>query len=183
VPLAPPDLRDGTLALRPPRPDDAAWVTAACRDPESHRWLPALPSPYTAADARRWIAQTEAQWEAGRGAPFAIMTARGDEGLGSIELRLLEPGLGEVGYWVSPEARGRGVATGALRLVAGWAFGELEIERLQLTTHPDNAASQRVAERVGFRREGILRRWTVARDGRRDAVMFSLLAGEFLGES
>jgi RimJ/RimL family protein N-acetyltransferase len=70
------------------------------------------------------------------------------------------------------------VATAALRLVAGWAFQELGVERLQLTTHPDNAASQRVAAKAGFSREGTLRAWLVTRDGRRDAVMFSLLPGD-----
>jgi RimJ/RimL family protein N-acetyltransferase len=65
-----------------------------------------------------------------------------------------------------------------VRLLAGWAFRELRIDRLQLTTHPDNTASQRVAERAGFTREGVLRAYHPTSDGPRDAVMFSLLPGD-----
>jgi RimJ/RimL family protein N-acetyltransferase len=86
-----------------------------------------------------------------------------------------DPGLAEVGYWLCREARGRGAATTAVRLVAGWAFRELGVGRLNLQTAPENLASQRVAERAGFTREGVLRAWLPTADGRRDSVMFSLL--------
>jgi RimJ/RimL family protein N-acetyltransferase len=86
---------------------------------------------------------------------------------------------GHVGYWVVREARGRGVATEALRVLSRWALEELGLVRLELTTDPDNVASQRVAEKVGFRHEGILRAHLRHRDGRlRDSVMYSLLPGE-----
>ena len=61
---------------------------------------------------------------------------------------------GHIGYWVTPPARGRGICTRALRLLARWALDELELQRLELITDPDNLASQRVAEKVGFQREG-----------------------------
>jgi len=94
-----------------------------------------------------------------------------------IELHLFagDPGLAEVGYWLRREARGHGAATTAVRLVAAWAFGELGIRRLNLQTAPENLASQRVAGRAGFTREGVLRAWLPTPDGRRDSVMFSLL--------
>jgi RimJ/RimL family protein N-acetyltransferase len=66
-----------------------------------------------------------------------------------------------------------------VRLVARWAFDALGVQRLELTTAPDNVASQRVAERVGFTREGVLRGLVATEnDGRRDNVMFSLLADD-----
>lgn len=84
-----------------------------------------------------------------------------------------------VGYWVAAEARGRGVCTRALRLLSRHALEELELQRVDLVTDPDNVASQRVAEKVGFRREGVLRAHLRHPGGRiRDSVMFSLLPGE-----
>ncbi|MGH2884403.1 MAG: GNAT family N-acetyltransferase [Solirubrobacteraceae bacterium] len=83
-----------------------------------------------------------------------------------------------VGYWLSPSSRGRGVATHATRLMARWAFEGLGVARLELTCGPDNERSQRVAERCGFVREGLLRSHMPFKGGRRDTVMFSLLADE-----
>jgi len=72
--------------------------------------------------------------------------------LGTIELHLsaADRGSAEVGYWLRPQARGHGAATIALRLVSRWACEKLGIERLNLTTAPQNTASQRVADRAGF---------------------------------
>jgi RimJ/RimL family protein N-acetyltransferase len=72
-----------------------------------------------------------------------------------------------------------GICTHALRLLSHYAFVELGLQRVDLITDPENAASQRVAEKVGFRREGVLRAHLRHPDGRiRDSVMFSLLPGE-----
>jgi RimJ/RimL family protein N-acetyltransferase len=65
-----------------------------------------------------------------------------------------------------------------VRLLARWAFADLGIERLQLTCGPDNGASQRVTERAGFTREGVLRSHLPFKGQRRDTVVFSLLPGE-----
>jgi RimJ/RimL family protein N-acetyltransferase len=62
--------------------------------------------------------------------------------------------------------------------MARWAFSTLSIARLELTCGPDNGPSQRVAERCGFTREGVLRSHIPFKGGRRDTVIFSLLAGE-----
>jgi RimJ/RimL family protein N-acetyltransferase len=83
-----------------------------------------------------------------------------------------------VGCWLAPHARGRGIATRAVRLLARWAFDDLGIARLQITCGPDNLASQRVAERAGFTREGVLRSHYPFKGGRRDTVVFSLLPGD-----
>ncbi len=84
-----------------------------------------------------------------------------------------------LGYWVSATERGRGTCTRALRLLSRHALDELRLQRIELITDPDNVASQRVAEKVGFQREGVLRAHLRHPDGRiRDSVMFSLLPGE-----
>jgi len=82
----------------------------------------------------------------------------------------------EIGYWVVPEARRRGVGSRATRLLALWAIEHLGLERVELLAHPGNEASQRVAERAGFTREGTLRRYRRRHGVREDLVMFSLLA-------
>jgi RimJ/RimL family protein N-acetyltransferase len=90
--------------------------------------------------------------------------------------RPLVPAL--LGLGAAPEARGRGVATHAVRLLARWAFDDLGLARLALTCAPDNHASQRVAERCGFSREGVLRSHIPFKGGRRDTVVFGVLPGE-----
>jgi RimJ/RimL family protein N-acetyltransferase len=113
----------------------------------------------------------------GSAATFAISQTPDGAGLGTIGLHLApgDPGLAEVGYWLRRAARGHGAATVAVQLVSQWAFTDLGIKRLSLQTAPENVASQHVAERAGFTREGLLRGWMPTRDGRRDSVMFSLL--------
>ena len=86
----------------------------------------------------------------------------------------------EVGYWVKREARGRGAATRALRLLSRWGLEELGLARLQLRTDELNVPSTRVAELAGFTREGVLRssRYNVNQKRRVDFVMYSLLPDE-----
>jgi RimJ/RimL family protein N-acetyltransferase len=84
----------------------------------------------------------------------------------------------EVGYWLVPAARGRGVATQSVRMVARWAFEELGLVRLELLAHPDNVRSQAVAERSGFLREGRVRSYRRSPQGRSDMVLYSLLPGD-----
>jgi RimJ/RimL family protein N-acetyltransferase len=70
------------------------------------------------------------------------------------------------------------VATRALRLVSVWALDELGLQRISLLAEPENVPSQRVAEKAGFRREGVLRSFRELKGARRDYVMYSLLPGD-----
>ena len=110
-----------------------------------------------------------------------VITDRADgRAVGSIGLWLrdLAAGRAAVGYWVVPSARGRGAAGHALTAVAAWALTDLGIARVELFVEPDNVASVRTAERAGFVREGVLRRWQVIDGARRDMVVFSRLADD-----
>lgn len=183
--VEPPDppLSDGTIALRLWREEDVPAIAAACNgDEEISRWLDRIPQPYREEHARAWLRVCVEGWASGRSLPFAVVDAESGELLGSIHVHRLpeEDGVGEVGYWVARPARGRRVATRAVRLVARWALAEVGIARLQLRTDVDNAASQRVAERAGFRREGVLRscRFNPRRGRRVDFALYSLLPGE-----
>ena len=87
--------------------------------------------------------------------------------LGSVSLDLFaDRQAAEIGYWVKREARRRGVALGAARLVVDWAFAELGIERLELLTYPGNEASQALAVRLGFTRECLLRGFLAPEPGK-----------------
>jgi RimJ/RimL family protein N-acetyltransferase len=84
-----------------------------------------------------------------------------------------------VGYWVAPQARGRGVATAAVRLLSAAAFEQLDLIRLDLIVAVGNVASVRVAEKAGYTREGVMRSYLATKkNGRDDAVMFGLVRGD-----
>jgi RimJ/RimL family protein N-acetyltransferase/nitrite reductase/ring-hydroxylating ferredoxin subunit len=183
TPLQPPTppLSDGIVTLRPLRADDAPAITAACQDAAIQRWIPLIPFPYTQADARRFILMALQAWKDGTGYEFAITDATTDAWLGSIGVHVgSNPRRHAIGYLVAPEQRRSGLATRALRLATRWAFENLEMERLALWTLPGNVASQGVAEKGGFRYEGLIRNWETDRDERpRDAVMFSMTPEDF----
>ena len=163
--------------LRAWRIDDVPAVTAACQDPEIARWLSFVPEPYTEEDARFYVQDCIDALEDRK--PFAITDAETGAVIGSIDMRINRMQTGHVGYWMAAEARGRGLTTEALRALSRWAIEDLGLGRVELVTDPDNIASQRVAEKAGFQREGVLRSILLNRDGtRRDGVMFSLLPGE-----
>lgn len=151
------ELRDGDLVLRRPRPEDAEAIEAACRDPEIPRWT-LVPSPYSLADAEAFVAASAEEEAAGKSVSLLAVDAADGRLLGSFSIMELdgEPGFGEIGYWVAAEARGRGVATRAVRLLADWARGELGLTRIEILPHKDNLASRRVAERAGFTDTGEL---------------------------
>lgn len=183
--LPDPPLAAGGIVLRRLEPGDIPWITAACSDRELSRYIPAIPYPYAEADARAFIERAARAWAQGSAATFVISNGPDGTGLGTIGLHLAagDTGLAEVGYWLTRAARGRGAATIAVQLVSRWAFTVVGIDRLSLQTAPGNVASQRVAERAGFTREGLLRAWMPTPDGRRHSVMFSLLATDTTPET
>lgn len=170
-------LGDGELELRPWTMDDVPALVDACNDAEIRQWIPVIPQPYTEEDARAFVRGEVT----GIGQRQFAITEDGRV-VGSIGLGVNEMSRnGSIGYWCAPAARGQGLTTRALRVLSRFALGELKLERLELITDPDNHASQRVAEKVGFRREGVLRSHLLHPDGRRrDSVMFSLLPGELV---
>ena len=166
--IEPPTLRDGDLTLRPPLPGDAEAVTAACQDPAIQRWT-LVPSPYRREHAEAWLAAAPERARAGEA--VSLLAVEGDGRLaGSFSLMELDHdrGYGEIGYWVAPWARGRGVATRAVGLLHGWAVEQLGMRRLEILTHADNAASRRVAERCGYGATGEVR--ALPRDPDREAA-------------
>lgn len=171
-----PPLSDGAIRLRPWTLHDLSAVEQAGHDP----YVPAtttVPASYSEEAGRAWI---ERQWQRlsdGLGIVLCIADAPTDEPLGMIALwvRDMAQGRASFGYWVVPRARGRGAATTAVRLLGTWAFVTLNVARLEILVEPDNAASQRVAERAGFQREGLLRAYKEFHGRRLDLIMFARL--------
>jgi RimJ/RimL family protein N-acetyltransferase len=175
-----PPLADEVVLLRPWHEADVPGKLLAFSDPVMRRFSWRT-TPYTEADARGDLAEQEEARLRGEELNFALV-APGDQAavLGGCSLSdvRLDQGSAAIGYWLASEGRGRGVATHAVRLLARWAFAGLGLARLELTSGPDNEASQRVAKRCGFVREGLLRSHVPFKGARRDSVIYGLIPGE-----
>lgn len=177
-----PRLTDGAVVLRPWQPDDMPFVVRACQDPLIARYSPAIPFPYSDADALAWFESQEPARLTGRHLDLAVVHAESGQPLGAVSIGNIDTMMltASIGYWLAREARGHGYMTSATRAMARWAFSYLALRRLELTTDPENIASQHVAERCGFRYEGRLRSHMRIRHSgeRRDSLVYGLLPGE-----
>jgi RimJ/RimL family protein N-acetyltransferase len=166
---------DGVVSLRGLRPQDvAAYLGAFGDDPDlaRSRGLERVPDE---AKFLAWLADDDS-------AELAICEAGDDALLGSVIVHSLDRRhrRAELGYWLVPAARGRGLATRALGLALAWMFEELGLERAEIETEPDNLASRALARRLGFVEEGLLRGRHLEEDGRRaDAVIYGLLRSDW----
>ena len=176
-----PPLTDGVVLLRAWQDQDTQQRQEGFADPLCQRFSWPGTEPITPAIVAEALVRDEEQRRAGTALGLAITDAATPARiLGGCSLYDIFPGPGRaaVGYWLAAGARGRGAATRTVRLLAGWAFTNLAVQRLELTCAPDNEASQRVALRCGFVREGVLRSHLPFKGARRDTMMFSLLPGE-----
>jgi ribosomal-protein-alanine N-acetyltransferase len=173
------ELTDGVVTLRPWRLDDVPALVEACSDPTITRWLPNMPSPYTEADGREFIEEQPKRNAEGSG-NVGVFDAQTGGLLGACGFGAERSERFEFGYWVASAHRGRGIAPRALRLIARWVAENTVVGRLQLHADVENIASQRVAEKAGFTREGVQRSWMDIRGERRDMVSYSLLPDEIV---
>ena len=163
------------LVLRPWRRDDAPALFEAAQDPEIARWV-TIPQPYGRADSDAFIDSAETMWRDGTGAPFVIVDAGTEQLLGAVTRFGPDGHQATFGLWLTPQARGRGVGTRALRAVADWTFATTAAFRLDAYIMVGNDASMRMTERAGFQREGVARAWDVHHDGVPvDCVVYSRL--------
>lgn len=172
--LSVPDLHDESITLRPPLPGDVDAITAAVQDPD----IPAftmVPTPYTADDAVAYVERAATSWRDGTAASFVIVDRGTGELLGSISVQHPDEDAGhaEVGYWVLASARGRGVASRALGLIAGWALDTVGLRRLEALVFVENERSHRVADRAGFQPGGVARARIEHHGRRRDVVVWA----------
>jgi RimJ/RimL family protein N-acetyltransferase len=155
--IALPPLVDGDLTLRPPREADVAAITRLCQDPDVQRFT-RVPSPYTENDARSFLALHADGIEDGTGVHLLTVDITTDEVLGAVGGDIDHRDYSsEVGYWVGPDARGRGIATRGTRLLVRFLLDELDIRYVMLHAAVDNPASNAVARKLGFTHEGTSR--------------------------
>lgn len=177
-------LRTERLILRPWSEADIDAVAEACQDTEIQRYVP-VPAPYTRAHAETFVRETAPNLRAaGTDVIFGVFEAATGRPVASAGLHRIKDlgaehgGVGEIGYWTAPGARGRGYMTEAAREVCRWGLRELGLARIEWIAIAGNEASWRVVENLGFTREGTLRSWLVHRGRRHDAWIGSLLSTE-----
>ncbi|AMM19750.1 acetyltransferase [Frondihabitans sp. PAMC 28766] len=173
-------LKTSRLTLRAPLLADVVAITIACQDAELQRRVP-IPLPYTRQSAVDYVETfSNTGWEAGRTCTWALDHDGAFAGV--IGIDLLGDSRGELGYWLSAEWRGHGLLTEAALRIIDFAFAPtpdaLGLERLGWRAFAGNIASARVAQRVGFRFEGVSRRAGVGRQGLEDEWLASLLPSD-----
>jgi ribosomal-protein-alanine N-acetyltransferase len=166
--------------LRPPLPDDAAEIARAfVEDPHlAVDWgVDDAPDEQTARDS---VVRDADLWEQGEGRRFSIVAPGTDAFLGGVNFHNIrqDHDRAEVGFWLAPWARGRGVGSAAVRAACGWAFERWDLNRIEMTTLPDNAGALALAQKIGATREGLLRQRNLERGKHVDIVMLAVLRGE-----
>jgi RimJ/RimL family protein N-acetyltransferase len=147
-------------------------------DPDIRRYTRAPSDPPEGFGAT-WAARYAEGWRDGSRAGFLIRDASGKV-VGFVAFVELDHAgrQAEAGYAVESVARGRGVASEALRVLTAWGFDELGLERVELLISGENEGSKRVAERCGFTYEGTLRSLHVKEGLRADTTVWSRLRGD-----
>lgn len=166
------------IVLRELRPLDAQFIAIAGGDAETQKWLP-LPNPYSLDDAHRFIDEFSVSTHgSGTGIVFAI--EENQVFVGCIDVKRADwlNGNCEIGYWTMPAQRGRGIMSEALKLLAHWVLIEQGFTRVEVRIASQNFASQRVAEKAGFIREGIARKAGRVHAGRVDLIIYSIVSGD-----
>jgi RimJ/RimL family protein N-acetyltransferase len=143
-----PELGDDSVRLRAWRSADAEWYAAAIRDQLIQRFTtePADLTPERAAEAIRAAAAAPDRLS------YVICSPATGDAMGAITAQLAN-GVADVSYWITPEFRGRGMATAALRLLSAWLLARGDVHELRLWTHVAATAALRVARNAGYRRD------------------------------
>jgi ribosomal-protein-serine acetyltransferase len=176
------DLTDGTIRLRLPRRADIDGAVDAVRASlaELGKWTSWCHADYARADVEAFLRKVEAERFEDRAYDFYIFDRADAQLLGGCGLYHIDRASrrANLGYWVRSDATGRGIATAAGRLLARCGFVELELARIEIVAALENMASQRVAEKIGAAREGVLRNRLRLHDRQLDAVGFSLIPAD-----
>jgi ribosomal-protein-alanine N-acetyltransferase len=173
-----PPLSDGVVLLRRWKESDLGCVEEATRDPVIPEGT-TMPTRFTPAEGLAWIERQRDRADEGKGLSLAIADASSGEALGMVALLSRpQPETCGIGYWLLERARGCGLGSRAVALLAHWAVREGGLERVEALVEPDNLASQRVLEKAGFTREGHLRSYLVFDRRRADMLIYSLLPAD-----
>lgn len=177
----------GVVELRPVRlRDGAAWSRTRLRDEEHLApWEPTLPGPWADRNA---LAEWPARWaalrsmgRAGQALPFTLLVDGQFAGQVVIGNVVREPLLSAyVGYWVGAHVAGGGAATAGVALAVDHCFSRVGLHRIEATVRPENARSLRVLAKLGFREEGLLRRYLEVDGDWRDHLVLAVTEEDVL---
>lgn len=174
--------REPSVGIRRYRPDDVQKLHDAVREsvPQLSRWLPWCHPEYAVSDSVSWVMSRDEAWTTQTDFSFVVFDPDTDQFLGGTELNQVNPvhRYANLGYWVRTTATRRGVASTAALLSAQFGFEQLGLHRVEIVVPVGNTASLRVAEKLGAKREGVLRNRLLMPQGPVDAVMHSLIAAD-----
>jgi RimJ/RimL family protein N-acetyltransferase len=145
---------------------------------EVYPWLEWCKPGYSLQDTDAWIRYQREMWAGGREYHFIILDTDTRAVLGGIGLNHIHPidRFANLGYWVRTSETGKGIATAAVRLAAQFAFKETTLLRVEIVVNVANHPSQRVAEKAGAHKEGLLRNRIFMHGATHDALLYSLIA-------
>lgn len=179
-------LTDGKVLLRVCRPEDAQEHYDAVRESiaELSMWTAWANDDFSLDDSRTWLKACSAMWDKGAEYNFVIVQPEtkalmGWCGLNRIDYQNM---VANIGYWVRKKHCNNGVASSAAQLLAKFGFERLHFNRIEIIAATGNKASQRVAEKTGATREGVLRNLISVHGKILDGVMFSLIPRDIIGE-
>jgi ribosomal-protein-alanine N-acetyltransferase len=180
VPSAIPVLETARLRLRPFTPADAPTVRRLAGAPEVAATTLNIPHPYPQGAAERWIATHAGAAAEGGAFVWAIVRRDDDHLLGAVSCVVTAShARAELGYWLGVPFWNRGHMTEAVRRVVAFGFTELGLHRIGARALLRNPGSWRVMEKVGMRREGVLRGYVRKGDVFEDIVSYAVLRPEF----
>ena len=143
-------------------------------------WMSWMHPGYSLEESRVWVVERPEQWAKGISYDFVITDLNDGSYIGGCGLNKFDPErkVANLGYWVRTTMTKRGIATTAAALLARWGIDKLNLQRIEIVVASPNIASQRVAEKTGALREGLLRNRMIVRDSMYDEVMFSIIPSD-----
>lgn len=176
IPFPHPRLLNREIVLRKAYLSDVRAITAACNDPPIAQNILGMPVSYQEADAVAWVCKSEIERRAGNTLSLIIYDLEENVLLGAISVNLSTKLVGKasIGYWLAPQARGRGVATRSVNLFMAWSEKSLGVREWKLFANLENMASQKVALRCGFEEAG-----ESFERGRRSIIFTRIASTEF----
>jgi ribosomal-protein-alanine N-acetyltransferase len=174
-------MREGKSSIRPIRLRDARVLERELLDNRTwlRKWEATNPHGPMSFDVRSSIRSLQTNARAGLGLPFAI--EYDGEFAGQLNVSGITYGSlssATIGYWVSERFAGLGLTPTAVALASDYAFFQVGLHRMEICIRPENGPSLRVVEKLGFRYEGLRRRYIHINGDWRDHFCFALVAEE-----
>jgi RimJ/RimL family protein N-acetyltransferase len=172
------EIRSELVTLRRYRQADIPELVVAVQESieRLHPWLPWCGSTYEPDEAVEWVTKQKGLWDQGREFEFSIRDCQ-EVLVGGCGLNEIKPEhqMANLGYWLRSGHTGRGYATEATRLLADFGLQQLGMNRVEIVAAVENTPSQKVAERAGAAREGILKGRLLIHGRSHDAILYSLV--------